>query len=1465
MAFDYKLTVAALLDTKTLAAKLETIEKQKHSIKFEIDFGRTGTDLIPKAITDEIERLKREAKTISDIYATRDTEGKTTGYTLKYLDEQKNEYTQIYRIIKQGDTEKLVMAEKFHTSEQRMRTQREAAEKKDLQIQEKKWRFLEAQVVAAEKFLQRAKDLQKTEEVTEAEALAKQIIDIAGKPFEGLGEGDYQKAIDLVKGIDANSIKQMADRMKTLDSTARQAGNSMWSFGEQLKTAFVRTAEYALTGGVLYQLIGMLQSGVQYVKDLNKELVSIQLVTDMDLKSVQNLGLEYNKLAKELGSTTLEVAKGSLEWIRQGKSVEETQELLTQSTMMSKLANIESAQSTEYLTAMINAYKLSVEDASSVVDDLVAVDNVAATSVKELAEAMQRSSLTAQNAGVGFNELVAMIGTVSSISRRSASTVGEAFKTMFVRFQDIKEGGVDEFGDDINAVGAALDRVEIEIQDTNGEFKSFSQVLDELYPKWAGIGEEERRYIAKAVAGTRQRETLLALLENETMYRKLIAEQIDNEGLAMERYTHYLEGTEAASNQLKDAWDKLWQTAKMDEAIAGLYKFLAGLLDIYSKANEIANKINPWKAIAEGISWLGGTQGRYEEFYNTTTPPAALTGGDAAALTAKADYASDYAKELEKVKEAEKSVAASGGLEKYFLSVKDSVVELEGKLKSVRSLIEKQESGTFGATDIEELSKIYPDYLNLLSQEGGKLELNTDKLKAYALEQVNAQIALAKSQDATDNEIAALEQYADALDRAIPSSREFVSAFNEKIMATSEKLQGAGGLFDDFGEKILTLNQRFEDGLLSTSEYFTQMNMLLSNTDYVKTMAANSEASQIFFTGLVQNATSALTQISSMFDSGKISITDYTEQLSLLGNTFQIVSDMSDFYGTSLGIAGQAASDAAAGVVDISTAIDNLNQLQELNVLVQDAFVQSQANSLQFGTDAFNEYMDKIAYVASYSGQTFTDLQGNVLSGSEQIAAWLKSDAGNFKIFADQTAGKTGKTVNALVRSIGAILVKVGEAIKTFKATITFSPEYGDLNIPKPFDFLNIRGINITGRAEGLTDIGGMISDFGAMLSETDTGLDFDAGIYVNPASIETAQRAAEKLANTAGTATSEFNKLREAMKAAGQETKDQAKSLDDLLKIVVSKIKQEKQAEKERLKESLEGFKRIIDKRKDMLKQMQEEEDYKDRMAEKEKTLSDIQARMLEISLDDSEEAAAERRKLEEQEAEAKKAIEKEQRDKSYDDQEDALDNEYSLFEEFINEKIKVIEDFLSQPGAIMAQAIDIVNEKGSELYDALIAWNKEYGSGIDSDVTSAWNDAYEMLEKYKNELGNLDVQYVLALLAGATTPEYHSGGLVKKYHDGGIVNGGNNSEVFAKLMANEVVVTPNQIGNFFKNTLPELSRLASNQLKFDNLISLNVQGNLDSSVIPDIERVVNLAVDKINAAMQGRGYVRSANQFGI
>jgi len=219
----------------------------------------------------------------------------------------------------------------------------------------------------------------------------------------------------------------LKNKFEEVNQSARTTIASTDNFGTAIVKVVGKIAMWGVATGILYGTLRNIKEGVQFIEDLNKSMTNVQIVTGMSTSQARALAIEYNNLAKELGATTLEVAEGSLEWQRQGKTAEETQKLLRASVMMAKLGNLDQAQSTEYLTSIINGYKLSLDEVMPTIDKLISLDNAYASSVGEVASALQKVSATSRMAGVDFDQMAAMITVVSANMRVAPESIGQAF------------------------------------------------------------------------------------------------------------------------------------------------------------------------------------------------------------------------------------------------------------------------------------------------------------------------------------------------------------------------------------------------------------------------------------------------------------------------------------------------------------------------------------------------------------------------------------------------------------------------------------------------------------------------------------------------------------------------------------------------------------------------------------------------------------------------------------------------------------------------------------------------------------------------------------------------------------------------------------------------------------------------------------------------------------------------------
>jgi hypothetical protein len=404
-------------DTAKVTAQLEQVQKNINNKSKNVSIIDTKATY---ASIDEIqarfEKLRAEVDKFAKISISSGGNGEANKAVISYSDGLGKAVTETIQ-LKEVETQ---VGNQIQKNNEWMLTSVTAtdnvakAEATALKIEKDRGKELEKLGLQADKFLEKTKFLNSSHpEVAKG-------IDIANQLKASI-------AADQATGQLSEKTKQLGKDLSVVNEGVRTGGKNLQSWTQEIGIAIKRTIEWSVGIGLVYGAMNQLRTGVEYIKELNRELTNIQIVTGMNSSQVNKLAVDYNNLAASLGSKTKEVISSSTEWFRQGKTIKETEDLVRASTMMSKLGNMDAAEASKYLTSTINGFKLSAEEVIPVLDKLTAVDNKTSTSISELAEAMSRTANLAQQQGVSMEKLISWIATVSSVSRRSASTVGTAF------------------------------------------------------------------------------------------------------------------------------------------------------------------------------------------------------------------------------------------------------------------------------------------------------------------------------------------------------------------------------------------------------------------------------------------------------------------------------------------------------------------------------------------------------------------------------------------------------------------------------------------------------------------------------------------------------------------------------------------------------------------------------------------------------------------------------------------------------------------------------------------------------------------------------------------------------------------------------------------------------------------------------------------------------------------------------
>ncbi len=395
------------------------------------------------------------------------------------------------------------------------------------------------------------------------------------KALKKYGEELKEIATLQAKATTKGELDSLTGRRNELVSSAKREGLVGKNWTDSFKKSLGSLSQIFGSFSLLNRADDIAHEMIGTIHEVDDALTDLQMATNVSDKEAQSLMETYSQMGKELKATGVDVAKSNTEWLKQGKSLKEAETLTTDSIILSKVGDLSSEESTKYLTSAMKGFKVEAKDALNIVDQLSAVDMASATDVGGLAEAMSKTAVTAQDAGIEMQRLIGYIATVGETTQADMGSVGNAFKTIFTRMSDIKAGKfklIDEDGttETLSDVEQTLSNVGIDLRKTVTEYNDYGDVLDNLASKWDNLSQLQQNALAKAFAGTRQAEVFRTLMANYDSAKKYMQTANESEGYATEKFEAYQNSLSGAIEGFKNSFQTLSNTVVGSDFLKGI-------------------------------------------------------------------------------------------------------------------------------------------------------------------------------------------------------------------------------------------------------------------------------------------------------------------------------------------------------------------------------------------------------------------------------------------------------------------------------------------------------------------------------------------------------------------------------------------------------------------------------------------------------------------------------------------------------------------------------------------------------------------------------------------------------------------------------------------------------------------------------------------------------------------------------
>ncbi len=409
---------------------------------------------------------------------------------------------------------------------------------------------------------------------------AREAVDAFNQKVQNLAEMDADGNIIRFKGT-AEDVKALNKEFIETQSKLKGIQKETDTLGNKLKDTFTSKLIQTIAYAAISAVERLLKKVYQNVIELDAAITDLQIASGKTRKEIEALTKGYSRLAQQLGATTVEVMRAADTWLRQGYTAEETNRLITNSTMLAKLGQMDAAEASTALTSAMKGYGVAVEESISIVDKFTKVDMEAAASAGDIATAMAETATSAKLAGVSMDTLIGYIATVKEVTQDGAESVGTFYKTLFARMNNVAAGNFvdEETGESLNDVETVLNKLNIALRDTNGEFRSSSDVLSEVSSRWRSFDSVQQHAIATAMAGTRQQEKFIVLMENYGTAIGYANSATDSSGTAMEKYGAYTDSLEGRINSLTASFEEFSSTILDSDLVAFFVDVLNGAVN----------------------------------------------------------------------------------------------------------------------------------------------------------------------------------------------------------------------------------------------------------------------------------------------------------------------------------------------------------------------------------------------------------------------------------------------------------------------------------------------------------------------------------------------------------------------------------------------------------------------------------------------------------------------------------------------------------------------------------------------------------------------------------------------------------------------------------------------------------------------------------------------------------------------
>lgn len=428
--------------------------------------------------------------------------------------------------------------------------------------------------------------------------------------------------------MDASDIVSEFNRIK---AAARDAGETGLSFFDKCKKKMSSLATYLATFVSFYQIFDFVRAGINTIINLDDALIDVNKTFKGSNAELEEMYVNSNRLAKQLGVTTQSVLEQEASWARAGYNTkEQAEEMAKMSSMFASISpDIDTSETDTGLVSIMKAFDIDTTDVKrEILDNINEIGNSFAVTNGDILTGLEKSSASMAAIGEDINDTIALF-TAGQEILQDADIMGNALRSITMRVRGYSEETEELSEDLVNIKGEVADLTKT-ASDPNGislftdasqqHYKTMVQYLGEISDIWDELSEKQQTDLLQKLFGKTRAQAGAAIIRNFDTVRESLKTMEDAEGSADKEMDNIRKSISYNLNELKETWTGVWQELVDRGDIVTVIKLLTRLSEAIAAIVDKTGGIGLAGLIGGAVAGAKGHRLTYVTYQQFTSP-----------------------------------------------------------------------------------------------------------------------------------------------------------------------------------------------------------------------------------------------------------------------------------------------------------------------------------------------------------------------------------------------------------------------------------------------------------------------------------------------------------------------------------------------------------------------------------------------------------------------------------------------------------------------------------------------------------------------------------------------------------------------------------------------------------------------------------------------------------------------------